>query len=502
METSGIIFGLFDNSAAISDPAVAAKYRDLTISWSRYDYHGPIIEAATIDEILSRAAECEARHCFVQSYGHVLGEQWHPEHWKVPNFLAALESWLAESSCLVAGQILEGADDGWWGLDTNWLVVDLERYRASGQPSFGNPQSSPHDLPQPLVARSGDHIDALRPSEDRATRRVDRPGWGMISASLESGWPVVGAPAPLVHHSLDLEPESLQCTQAFSGYLDGSIERYLLGTPDENLAPGQRSLLDTVARQATRAQRGVFLLNIESYDDVETKPAALPSPLRALYTVAAGFKPNRILATHGFSDDTRVVFFDYSTKALDIRRDIVEGWDGRDFPDFVQGLLQRFPHPDTFYQLWADRDPDETTAVEIELAWRRELERWGGETIFREHWRRYRELPHEYVPCDLMVSPEPLLARMNDEPGSVLWFSNAFFTMCSNWYYTPPERRGAYERFMARLSETAPDLYLYGADHMNTSVNFFQAAGYWDEYQKGGGSELHPTKLHRYEIRS
>ena len=69
-----------------------------------------------------------------------------------------------------------------------------------------------------------------------------------------------------------------------------------------------------------KAGRGVFVLNYESYDDIAEPPPGFTPPVSTLYCVAAGLKPNRILATHGVDADSRVVFFDYSQQALDFRR--------------------------------------------------------------------------------------------------------------------------------------------------------------------------------------
>lgn len=503
MVNDDIVFGLLDNSAAISRADVADKYRDLTICWSRYDYHGPMLEAATVDELLSEAADGGYRYCLVQCYGHIIRERWNPEHWNVASFLAALEAWVEGCEFLVAGHILESGV-GWYGLARRCFVVDLERYRTAERPPFGEPADALRELPSPAAERSGGAIGAiaaLTPFSERALQRPGLPGWGLIAASLERRWPVLGMPAKLAEQTLDLEPEDPQRTAAFSRYLEGGIDDYSRETPPEGLGSGQRAFLDSVARQATLARRGVFLWNIEPYTDVETPPEDFRAPISSLYTVASGFKPNRILETHGFSDDTVVTFFDYSARALEIRQELLERWDGIDFPSFVQLLLEKYPAPGTFYQLWGDGEPGTTEAAEIERAWADEIAHWGGADGFRDHWRRYRRLRHEFIHCDLLTEPDLLVRCIVGGSGAVIWFSNAFFTMFSNWHYALGERRRSYERFIGALAEANPELYLYGSDHNNTCVNFVRAAEYWREYHRVDGSELRPPKLHRHEIR-
>ena len=74
-------------------------------------------------------------------------------------------------------------------------------------------------------------------------------------------------------------------------------------------------------------------------------------------------------------------------------------------------LFQRFPHPDTFYQLWDDVTPENVDWKDIEFVWQRELNRWGGPDAMRDHWQAYARLEHEYVCCNLLTDPAPLLTR-------------------------------------------------------------------------------------------
>ena len=64
----------------------------------------------------------------------------------------------------------------------------------------------------------------------------------------------------------------------------------------------------------------------------------LPGSVFAVARTESGFKPNAILHAHGFGEETEVVFFDYSERALAIRRYLVESWDGTDFPGLVRWL--------------------------------------------------------------------------------------------------------------------------------------------------------------------
>ena len=42
-----------------------------------------------------------------------------------------------------------------------------------------------------------------------------------------------------------------------------------------------------------------------------------------------------------------MVFFDYSPNALEVRKFILDEWNGRDFPSFCERIFEAFPAPET-----------------------------------------------------------------------------------------------------------------------------------------------------------
>ena len=126
MSDLNLLFGLPNNSRAIGDSAVAEKYRDFTLSWSRYGYHGRILEATTVDDLLSRAIAEGFRYCFIQSYGHVISERWSPEEAGSRDFHSALAGWFREHEFVASGHLVGNADK-WYGFRPTCLFVDLER---------------------------------------------------------------------------------------------------------------------------------------------------------------------------------------------------------------------------------------------------------------------------------------------------------------------------------------------------------------------------------------
>ncbi|HKJ16033.1 MAG TPA: hypothetical protein VJ984_01625 [Xanthomonadales bacterium] len=259
--------------------------------------------------------------------------------------------------------------------------------------------------------------------------------------------------------------------------------------------------LDTLT---ARLRKAVFVWNIESYEDIESPAPGFTAPLTSLYTVAAGFKPNRILETHGFHRKTRMVIFDYSLKGLEHRRLMHQEWNGEDYPRFLRQRFGNADRDDIHYLLWHGATPENPDWSLMEKRWQQELDAWGGESAFTDHWQRFRELDIEYVHCDLLQAPEKILECVKHEPGSLIWWSNAFLTLDSIRRYTTSQRKVIYRNWIESLAQKAPLLHLYGSDCNNLSVNGFTAQEYSGWLTEDGDDpldELTPKGLNRIKMR-
>jgi hypothetical protein len=500
MKIERLVLGVLDISDAMSDPMVADKYRDFTISWSRYDYRDEIIEAPTVNEILNQAINLGNRWCLILPYGHIIAERWTPEHWGTQDLFSALKERVDQDDFLVAGAIIGDAST-WFGFEHQCLLVNLEMYQRLSAPSFDLACEQPIELPKVERRMEQERIVALLPESETEVQQPTLTGWHLIATSLRNGVPVVGFDKQSLGGILNLSATCPERTRAFAKYLNHGIENYRREDAHHDLGDDQVAFLNMVQPQTTSAPNGVFLWNIEAYADIETPRTDFKPPISSLYSVAAGFKPNRILQTHGWDTSTRVVYFDYSPQALEIKRYMVDHWDGEDFPEFVEHLFSAFPHPETFYQLWDGLTPDDVDSSDIQRMWQRELEHWGTAQIFRDHWQAYRELPHEYVCCNIMTDPAPLFEQIAEESSAIIWWSNAFFTVYGNWFYTLDQRKQMYDNWIQQMTRLNPDLYLFGSDYNNVNVNSTGAAEYWDAYRRAGSSSLIPCRLSKTEIR-
>lgn len=473
MSKDALIVGVLDTSEEIGDRDLAAKCRDFTISCCRFDYFGPILEGDSVDGILEQASHGDHAYCLIQGYGHAMVRYRDAERSIVTNFIKAVGEWAAEHDFLVAGRILDGGER-WYGLDPFCLLVDLRHYRDLGKPSFHD-DGGPRPLPAAEArreARNGESVlHALRPAVgDTASNTAgdpQLPGWSLIAASLQHGKEVRDFDPLLYRCRYDLRLDEPAARKTARAFLGEGIFAYDSDEAD-GLPAGWRGFLDFVKDQAKYAKQGIFLGNWESYDDIETPPEGFRGPVSSLYGVAAGFKPNRMLATHGFDETTRVVFFDYSSAALAMRRALVEEWDGVDFPRFIASVAERFP--DAFYQLWGNAQPGTLDLDLVAGIWDKEVKSWGGGAAFQEHWARYRALPHRFVQCDLFADPRPLLATLESGPGAVMWWSNAFHSLNSVWFYTLEERQRRYRQWLRDAAAINPGMLLYGTDVDNLNI--------------------------------
>jgi 2-polyprenyl-3-methyl-5-hydroxy-6-metoxy-1,4-benzoquinol methylase len=391
---------------ATADAAVEAKLRDLSIAWCRFDYAGPVYESTGIDEVLGHAADAGHRLCAVQHPGHFMRRYRDRARGIDSNFLELSRQWCLEHDTLVVGDRARGC-----------FIVDLERWRTAGRPDLAAELDKAPPFPELLESARCDFTDPARKA-------------------------------------------------AFARYLgDGILSLDATKLADE-LPAVHVNLLRAIHDQAKYARQGVFLTNFEDYGELATSPEGFTGPVHTFLGPAAGFKPNFTLESCGFDERTRVCYFDYSDIALGFKRRMVENWDGTDFVDFLRGCADAFPQ--AFYQMWGGAGGLDYGLVD--RSWRAELEQWGGAEAFRKHWARYRRLHHDYLVHDLFGDPQPLLSRIPSDPSAILWMSNAFHSLNACWFYDRQRRNEIYDRWIAKLGEINPGLWLYGTDVNNIDL--------------------------------
>ncbi len=174
-----------------------------------------------------------------------------------------------------------------------------------------------------------------------------------------------------------------------------------------------------------------------------------------MYCVAAGFKPYRILKTHGFDATTRVVHFDYSPRVLEFRQRLIDDWDGVDYPAFLQKTFAAMP-ADTYFPALGRPGSRLRGGERPRPALECRTRSMGKPGVVSESLEPLPISAPRFILCDLMAHPEVLFEHIRAEANAVIWWSNAFFTIFSNWIFTIAQRRERYLDFINGLAAIAP----------------------------------------------
>lgn len=442
------LYAVLDTRDRFDDRALAERCRELTFAWSRWSYAGAILEDSDPQRLLARAADQGARYCLVQACGHLVVETLRPKGADAPELVDVLRRALGDDAWLVGRRLAPDTVH-----DACWLV-DLDRWHAHGRPR---------------LVRVGDSPQLMAETAEGATHAG-----------------IADAPEDALRCSRDLEPHRpshADALRASPGTVDASTLERPLG-----------EFVTSLARTLDQCQRGVFIWNLETYDDIVV---ADPEPLASLACVAAGFKPDAILRRHGFTDATELTFFDYSADALAFRRMLVEQWDGRDLPGFLWPRLQPGA---THYWLRSTARGEAPARDELDRLWSRELDDWGGADAFAAHWRATRVLRHRYVEVDVLRAPERAIGTPPPGPAAV-WWSNAFSSVHALWHLRHAEREAAFARWIDAIAQRAPQAWLLGADANNSPVGGIRAGDYAPRLAGWRGGIHEPLRIGDAAIR-
>ncbi|CAH9049547.1 hypothetical protein PSECIP111854_00189 [Pseudoalteromonas sp. CIP111854] len=484
---SKLIFGLLTPDGEQLDE-FQTKLREFTIAFSRYGYREEIVEASDIEQLLIMAIAKNAQYCLIQSVGHVIDEQWYLPHWHRQGFHQSIQKLCDYNDFLIAGQ-LYCSENNTLGIETSCILINLSQYKKLGQPSFGEIDWQPREV---LCASPAQSM-SVQTLWQKKTKPCDIRGWQFLLSSYQHQLVVRAFSEDINYNRFDLNVS--QSNQAFAARLR-NINTAFTGEP--NLAATQQTFLNRAQKQIQSAKKGVFLLNIESYDDVDNEVKG--QPLDTVFSVAAGFKAYRILAAHGFHASSKVVLFDYSKQALAVRQYIVEHWNGEDFTTFVKQVFQQFPEPHTFYQLWHNTNTTNIDWQDLERLWQAELTRWGGADNFKKMWQKFSALEHRFIHVDLLQNKQALFDEIKISGNSYIWWSNAFFTIYSHWHFSAEQRHCIYGDWVNALATAAGECRVNGADHHNCAVNGLTALAYSRLFQKQTGGELNPQQLSCLDI--
>ena len=234
-----------------------------------------------------------------------------------------------------------------------------------------------------------------------------------MDASLRRGLPVYDLGPDVEQNRINLSPSGRPETRRSVQYLGRGIAE--LADGDAGLADTRGRFLRSVHRQVSNAQCGVFLWNLEPYDDVTTLPESFQPPLGSLYAVASGLKPNMILHTLGMDDHTRVRVLRLQRTWAARPPPAARGVERRGFPRLrplcvpqasaPANVLSVVGRPDT-RRCGLEGHRPVVGGGDPKMGWAGGHPRASG---------RYRQLEHEYVVCNLLGDRSALLNRIRPE---------------------------------------------------------------------------------------
>ena len=444
------VVGIYDDTRMSQNLSQAQKNKEITEFFTRFKYFGPIIVKDNINDVLDEALSYDVDFCIVQSVGHII---------KDANFFTFIEKWIEKQDFFITGHIMDknkkninnpSGKEGYYGLHKQCMLVNLKYYKKFDKPVFGNKSSG-----EEFVIKAERHIKdihddytplSLKPTEELTicTPLVD--GWNFINTSLANDLTVY-----------NFHPKIREYKQ------------YLYPTTSAAELEHQLSWITNIVDYA---QDCVFFWNTENYSDL--KYVNIEKPIDKLYAVAASFKPNMILNYYNFTDDCEVVYYDYSKSALAFKKMLVTEWDGEDYPKFLDYAQKKFKINET--------GGNETQHLSRKELWERELQWWGSEKILKEHWDRYKQLPHKYIHCDICVTPEKLTSTITPEENSVIWWSNAFHTVGAQYLRGVSGVKSCYESWLKQINDKNPNIWILGKDYLDRPIEGDKLKDYMSAY--------------------
>lgn len=443
------VVGIYDD-VRMNNLSLDQKRKEITEFFTRFKYFGPIIVKKDINEVLDEALKHSVDYCIVQSVGHII---------KDASFFKFIEKWIESQNFFVTGHIMDknkknlnnpDGKEGYYGLHKQCMLVNLKYYEKFDRPVFGEKTNKEEFVVKANRHAKDIHDDytplSLAPTDELTicTPLVD--GWNFISTSLANDLTVY-----------NFHPKIREAKEYV--YPSNSLEEL----------EHQLSWINNIV---TYAPTCVFFWNTENYKDLNY--VSINKPVKKLYSVAASFKPNMILNRFGFTENTEVVYFDYSKPALAFKKLLIEQWDGEDYPAFLDYAVNKYNINET--------GGNETQHLSRNELWRREIEWWGSEKAIKEHWDKYKKLKHTYLFSDICNSPEEISSKITADPDSVIWWSNAFHTVNAQYVRGLSGIKTQYESWINNINKNNPNIWILGKDYLDRPVEGSQMKEYIHAY--------------------
>ena len=403
-----------------------------------------IVTDTDINVILEKALENQSEYLYLVSYGYISHDL----------FLPYLAIDLAkQNNYSIVGHIMDDYphNKGFYYLHNQCMLINLKDYVEVGKPKFTLGTSlCEYELPNIIRTDENFHDDYTplhikKGIGNKIYTGFVHEGWEFIKCFIEHNKIIGNFTEDIRNRKHHLYPEH---GEGLEKVLSGDKETM----PWEN---NQREWLESTDID-NFTYLDVFIFN--TCPDIEQISYTKETYLDSIYCVASGFIPLKLLDMCKWDNNTTMIYFDFNQVSLDFKKYLIEHWDGNNYVDAV--LHYRNNIDINFQATWFT---DNVDAWEIE--WQKTIEYFGSVDDWLEFWKKYKNIKHEFVRCDIIQNNHILLDIMKEHQGNnLIWFSNVFHTKMTVRYYHPTTIKKSYDDFIHKMCETNNTIQICGFD--------------------------------------
>jgi|TARA_B100001105_G_C22369404_1_gene434247 hypothetical protein len=187
-------------------------------------------------------------------------------------------------------------------------------------------------------------------------------------------------------------------------------------------------------------------------------------------TVSSGFFINYILDVHDFEDNAIINHVDISKPSLQVRKYTIDNWNGKNYLQWMDHLYEKFPLMESFNGKLRLRS---TYPAAIRI-WKHVEETFKNNWI--EHWNRYKNCKHNYIPCNLASNDIDKLFKSKPKENSVFWWNGALKHLPANVLKTSNDSHKMSINFIQKINNYNSELITYGSDFCSMYFNGITAS--------------------------
>jgi hypothetical protein len=292
-------------------------------------------------------------------------------------------------------------------------IVNLKKWRKLGCPEWGQPSLTAveHMIPSRSESNVHDNYTPLfiNPGIEFTSTPVKK-GWNIIDVSLKNNMPVYNLSNDIRQNQTYLYPENNP--KMFNDFWHSLYTMPKL--TDQYLKVLQTVMPAKTPIRIDSVTWGCFIRNTEEYV-VERLSDVFYNNMGAVDTLmlpCSGFK-DVIVYSKKPKDVTikQVIHFDIIKGCVDIRKRIVNEWNGTRshfttlLEDIKEDYRQRFKHPNCFHMSSMNTFDDAYLDI---------LQNFNSEEELETTWLEFKKLNHKFIHADILAEPWAVTKQIKD----------------------------------------------------------------------------------------